>query len=77
MAGKVVHLPGTRLSAEVVLTRTMQNLPRIKAVAVVIMWDDDSFDMDWSNMKRSELAMAASVMRLISDRELLEEPSGA
>ena len=59
---KVVHLPGTRLTPEVALARTMQKLPCIKAVAIVIQWDDDTFDCDWSSMKTSELCMASKVL---------------
>ena len=58
---KVVHLPGTTLTPEVALARTMQKLPRIKAVAIVIQWDDDTFDCDWSSMRTSELCMASRV----------------
>lgn len=56
---KLVHLPGTRLSPEVVLHRTLAKIEHIKAVAVVIQWQDDSFEADWSALKISELCMAA------------------
>lgn len=56
---KLRHLPGTTLTPEVVLHRTLNKLPRIKAVAIVIQWDDDSMDTDWSQMRRSDLFMAA------------------
>ena len=56
---KLVHLPGTGLSPQVVLHRTLDRLDRIKAVAIIIQWDDDSFDSDWSQMRVSELCMAA------------------
>lgn len=59
---KLVHLPGTKLTPEVVLHRTLNKAPRIKALAVVIQWDDDSYDADWSMMKTSELVMAALVL---------------
>lgn len=59
---KVVHLPGTTLTPEVLLHRTLSKASRIKAVTVVIQWDDDSFDADWSSMKTSELVMAALVL---------------
>lgn len=55
---KLAHLPGTRLSPEVVLHRTLNKLDRIKAVAVVIQWDDDSMACDWSQMPVSALHMA-------------------
>jgi hypothetical protein len=59
---KLVHLPGTRLAPAVVLHRTLDKLDRIRAVTVVIQWDDDTFDVDWSQMKASELAMASLVL---------------
>ena len=37
----LVHLPGTRLTPEVVLHRTINKMQRIKGVAIVIQWDDD------------------------------------
>jgi len=59
---KLVHLPGTDLTPEVVLHRTLNKLPHLKAVAIVIQWDDDTFDADWSQMKVSELALAALIL---------------
>lgn len=64
----VVHLPGTRLTPEVLLHRTLQKVGRIKAVAVVIHWDDDSFDTDWSSMKVSELCMASLMLTDVATR---------
>lgn len=59
---KIVHLPGTTLTPEVVLHRTLQKLSRIKSVTVVIQWDDDTFDVDWSQQKVSELCMGSLVL---------------
>ena len=56
---KLFHLLNTKLTPEVVLHRTLNKLDRIKAVAVVIQWDDDTYDTDWSQMRVSELCMAA------------------
>ena len=58
----IVHLPGTKLTPEVVLHRTLTKTSRIKAVAIVIQWDDDTFDTDWSTMKNSELCMASMML---------------
>ena len=58
---RLVHLPGTKLTPEVVLHRTLNKLARIKAVAVVIQWDDDTFSSDWSQMRVSELCMASVI----------------
>lgn len=57
----LVSLPGTRLSPEVLLHRTLNKVGRMKAVTVIIQWDDDTFDCDWSSMKTSELCMAEKV----------------
>lgn len=55
---KLEHLPGTRLTPEVVLHRTLNKIDRIKAVAIVIQWDDDSMVTDWSQMPVSALHMS-------------------
>ena len=47
----LVHLPGTRLTPEVVLHRTLNKGARIKGVVVIIQWDDDSMGVDWSSLK--------------------------
>lgn len=59
---KIIHLPGTRLTPEVVLHRTLTKTARIKSIVVVIQWDDDSIDCDWSSMKVSDLCMGAMVL---------------
>ena len=58
----LVHLPGTRLTPEVVLHRTINKMQRIKGVAIVIQWDDDTMSVDWSSMRTSDLCMAAMVL---------------
>lgn len=64
----LVHLPGTKLTPEVVLHRTLNKLTHIKALVVVIQWDDDTYATDWSQMKVSELCMASR--RLDKDVDL-------
>lgn len=59
---KLLHLPGTKLTPEVVLHRTINKLDSIKAVFVVIQWHDETYDCDWSQMKVSELCMAEKIM---------------
>ena len=56
---KLVHLPNTRLSPEVVLHRSLAKLDHIEHVLVVIGWKDGTVDCDWSQMKMSELCYAA------------------
>lgn len=67
---KIVSLPGVRVSPEVVLHRTLGKLDRIKAVTIVIQWDDDTMECDWSTMKTSELCMSSFVLQAQADREL-------
>ncbi len=58
----LVHLPGTKLTPEVALHRTLNKLGRIKSVVIVIQWDDDTYATDWSQMKTSELCMSSMVL---------------
>ena len=55
---KLVHLPGTAVSPQLVLHRTLDKLAHIKAVTIIIQWDNDEFATDWSQMRVSELCMA-------------------
>lgn len=62
-APKIIHMPGTRLSPEVVLHRTLEKIEHIESVAVVIRWKvDDTYDVDWSQQKTSELCMSAMML---------------
>lgn len=56
---KLVHLPGTAVSPQLVLHRTLDKLERIKAVTIIIQWDNDEYATDWSQMRVSELCMAS------------------
>ena len=69
----LVHLPGTRLTPEVLLHRTLNKLPRIKAIAMVIQWDDDTMDVDHSSMQVSTLQMTAAMLRVTADRTMMGE----
>lgn len=55
---KIAHLPGTRLTPDVVLARTAEKLPRIKALVVIAQFDDDTVGVDWSSMRLSDLCFA-------------------
>ena len=59
---RLLHLPGTMLTPEVVLHRTLNKIDRIKAVAIIITWDDDTYATDWSQQKISLLCMGAVVL---------------
>jgi len=69
---KIVTLPGATLSPETTLHRTLDKLPRIKAVVIAIQWDDGSWDCDWSSMKVSDLCMSGYVL----DRSIQETIGG-
>lgn len=55
----LVHLPGTELTPEVVLHRTLNKKHRIKSVVVAIVWDDSTISLDWSEITNGEMALAA------------------
>lgn len=67
---KIVHLPGTKLTPEVLLHRTLGKLARIKNVAIIIQWDDNTFDADWSSMTMSEFCMAAAILQMEAQDEM-------
>ena len=67
---KIIHLPGTKLTPEVVLHRTLTKLPHIKSVVVVIQWDDGSVECDWSSMMVSDLCMGAMALDEEARKEL-------
>lgn len=80
---KVVHFPGTRLSPEVVLQRTLAKLDHIESVAIVIGYKDSTKACDWSQMKVSELCMASMVLSeeardvmMGRDPDAVQEPDG-
>jgi hypothetical protein len=68
---RLVHLPGTKLTPDVVLHRTLNKLDHIKAVTIVIQWNDETFSVDWSQMRASEFC-AAALMIDINARAVLE-----
>jgi hypothetical protein len=55
---KIHSLPGAVRTPQVLLAQTEEKLPRIKALAMVIQWDDDTFSGDWSSMNVAELNLA-------------------
>lgn len=73
---KLVSLPGSSVSPEVSLHRTLNKLDRIKAVAVIIQWDDGTFNCDWSTFKISELCMAAKVFSMEVEDEIRRQSNG-
>ncbi len=66
---KIAHLPGTKLTPEVVLARTLEKAQagRIKSVVVVVEWmdggeDDQNFAVDWSNMPVGTMLCHAALL---------------
>ena len=51
----------------------MNKVERIKNVVVIIQWDDDSLDMDWSTMRMSDLCMAEKVLSIAVEDVLSNE----
>lgn len=80
-SNKLIHLPTSRLTPEVVLHRTLNKVKDISAVAVVIKWNDNTMEVDWSCMAISELCMASMVLDNTAQREMTrpaeDEPDGA
>lgn len=72
----LVHLPGTKLTPEVVLHRTLNKKARIKGVALVIQWDDDSFETDWSAMSIADFNMAARTLDRTAMQVMFGEAGG-
>jgi hypothetical protein len=77
---KIAVFPGAPLTPEVVLNRTVAKLGRLKSVVIVLQWDDETFDCDWSSMKTSELCMAKEVLQIqvqnvVVDKDKIEEQS--
>ena len=57
---RLVQLPGTETSPQLVLHRTLDKLAHIKAITVVIQWNNNEYTTDWSQMRVSELCMATA-----------------
>lgn len=72
---KLVHLPGTALSPEVVLHRTLQKLEHIESVVVMIAWKGGKFDADWSVQKTTDLTAQALLLTDLAIRNMKEGPT--
>lgn len=58
----VVALREELRSPVVVLNQALAKVARIKAVCLVIQWDDETFEVDFSPQKVSEMCMAAMML---------------
>ena len=52
---KIATFPGPTASPQQVLARSLDKAGRMKSVVVMIHWDDESVDFDWSSMNVSDL----------------------
>lgn len=59
----LVHLPGTKLTPEVVLHRALNKLPHIKSVVVLVQWENGTFATDWSFMSNGDFSRAALTLQ--------------
>lgn len=80
----LVHLPGTPLTPEVVLHRTLNKIARIKSVIVIMTWDDDSVSTDHSLQSAADMVFGAKILeceinRIVFDGEgrYVQRKSGA
>lgn len=74
----LVHLPGTPLTPEVVLHRTLNKIARIKSVIVIMTWDDDSVGTDHSLQSASDMVFAAKIFeRTVNDCVFEPRKNGA
>lgn len=73
----LIHLPGTKLTPDVVLHRTLNKIEHIEAVTVIIQWKfDSSMSVDWSSMAARDLALASLVMNKIAvDHAIRNDPT--
>lgn len=74
---KLISFPGSDISPELVLHRTLGKLDHIKAVTVVIQWNDDTVGVDWSTQKTSMLCMSSVVLSEVARRAAMNEDDGA
>lgn len=73
----LIHLPGTKLTPDVVLHRTLNKIEHIEAVTVIIQWKaDSSLSVDWSSMAARDLALASLVMnKVAAEHAIQRDPS--
>jgi len=65
---RIIHLPGTELTPQVVLHQTLELIANIKAVTIVIQWEDDTFELDWSRQQTNDFCMAAMLLHATATR---------
>ena len=55
---KIIPMPNTAMSPAVVLHQALEEIDNIKSVIVIAQYNDDTFDLEWSQMKTSYMALA-------------------
>ena len=66
---KIAHLPGTRLDPKTVLARSIEKSARMKGVLIGILWDDDTADIDWSCLSKSQFSWVVMNLLRVALRE--------
>ena len=65
---KIARMPGTRLSPEVLLRNMLEDIDQVKSIALVIEWEDDTFQVCNSAMPHTKcVAMGAFMARKMMD----------
>jgi len=72
---KLVPLRAQDTTARVVLERTIDKADRIKSVAIVIHWDDDTFALEWSTMQNGTFACMAILLNQEAQKSLVARDS--
>jgi hypothetical protein len=69
---KIARLPGIKVDPVTVLAQTLEKARngQLKSVYIGLQWEDDSFDADWSTMKRSDLCTHAVVAQHHAQSEI-------
>lgn len=69
---KIAFLNHTKRTPVVALAQSLEKAQagRIKSVYIGIQWEDDSFDADWSNMPKHDLAMHTLVAQKTAREEI-------
>lgn len=68
---KIRHLPGTILTPEVVLHRTLEKIKDIESVTIVVKNKDGTYECDWSQQALSKFALGIQVLQEDFRRSML------
>jgi len=60
---KLVRFPKTTTTPELLLHQLLEHASQMKALSVVIEWEDESMDTHWSKTKATKLCAAGSLLQ--------------